>query len=62
MQKQEKFLSEGHRSKNDKIFCVKKIKVPFGIGHPPPTYQIKSICMCKGSGVPNLKTELNYLD
>ena len=31
MQKQENFISEGHRS----TFCI---KVPFGIGHPPHLY------------------------
>ena len=34
MQKQEKILSEGHRSNKDKKFWVQNIKVPFGIGHP----------------------------
>ena len=34
MQKQENFLSEGHRSKKDRIFWVQNIKVPFGIGYP----------------------------
>ena len=34
MQKQEKLLSEGDRSKKDKKFWVQNIKVPFGIGHP----------------------------
>ena len=55
MQKQENFLFKGHRS----IFCI---KVPFGIGHPPPTHQIQSICVWEGSGVPNLQMEFNYLD
>ena len=36
--------------------------MPFGIGHPPPTHQTKSICVQEGAGVPNLQTELNYLD
>ena len=35
--------------------------MPFGIGHPP-THQTWSICVQEGSGVPNLQTELNYLD
>ena len=39
VQKQEKFLSEAHRSKKDVLFLVQNIKVPFGIGHPPPTHQ-----------------------
>ena len=35
----------------------------FGIGDPPPaTHQTQSICVQEGSGVPNLQTELNYLD
>ena len=56
VQKQEKRIFEGHRS----TFCI---KVPFGIEHPPPpTHQMQSICMQKGSGVPNLQIELNYLD
>ena len=38
MQKQEKNLSEGHRSKKDVLFWFQNIKVPFGIGHPPPTH------------------------
>ena len=61
----------GSSGKNRKIFywrvtgallCVKNIKVPFGIGHPPPTHQTYSICVQEGSEVPNLQTELNYLD
>ena len=55
MQKQEIFLFEGYRS----IFCI---KVPFGIGHPPPTHQMQSICVWEGSWVPNLQMEFNYLD
>ena len=35
--------------------------MPFGIGHPP-THQTLSICVEDSSGVPNLQTELNYLD
>ena len=34
MQKQEKYLLEGHRSNKDVTFWVENIKVPFGIGHP----------------------------
>ena len=34
MQKQEKFLSEGDKSKKDKIFGFQNIKVSFGIGQP----------------------------
>ena len=41
---------------------MSKTKVPFGIGHPPPTHQTWFICVQEGSGVPNLQTELNYLD
>ena len=40
VQKQETFLLEGHRSEKDVLFWVPNIKVPFGIGHPPPTLQI----------------------
>ena len=43
------------------LFWVKNIKVPFGIGHPPPTHQTYSIFVQEGSGVTNLQTELNYL-
>ena len=44
------------------LFWVKNIKVPFGIGHPP-TYTLNLVYMYAGSsGVPNLQTELNYLD
>ena len=46
---------EGHRS----TFCI---KVPFGIGHPPPTHQMQSTCVWEGSRVPNLQMEFNYLD
>ena len=38
------------------------IKMPFGIGHPPPTHQLQSTCVGEGSRVPNLQTEFNYLD
>ena len=34
----------------------------FGIGHPPPIHQLQSTCVGKGSRVPNLQTESNYLD
>ena len=44
------------------LFGVKNIKMPFVIGHPPPTHQSSTICVQEGSGVPNLQTELNYLD
>ena len=46
---------EGHRS----TFWI---KMPFGIGHPPPTHQLQSTCVGEGSRVPNLQTEFNYLD
>ena len=55
MQKQGKNFFEGHRS----TFWI---KMPFGIGHPPPTHQLQSTCMGEGSRVPNLQTEFNYLD
>ena len=55
MQKQEKFFFKGHWS----TFCI---KMPFGIGHPPPTHQLQSTCVGEGSRVPNLQTEFNYLD
>ena len=29
---------------------------------PQPTHQHHSICVQEGAGVPNLQTELNYLD
>ena len=41
---------EGHRS----TFWI---KMPFGIGHPPPTHQLQSTCVGEGSRVPNLQTE-----
>ena len=50
-----KLFFEGHRS----TFCI---KMPFGIGHPPPTHQLQSTCVWEGSRVPNLQTEFNYLD
>ena len=50
-----KFFFEGHRS----TFWI---KMPFGIGHPPPTHQLQSTCVGEGSRVPNLQTEFNYLD
>ena len=55
VQKQEKIVFEGHRS----TFWI---KMPFGIGHPPPTHQLQSTCVGEGSRVPNLQTEFNYLD
>ena len=43
------------------LLCIKNIKVLFGIGHPH--LHIKPSLYCAGgSGVPNLQTELNYLD
>ena len=38
------------------------IKLSFGIGHPPPIYQMQCICVGEGSRVPNLQMEFNYLD
>ena len=55
VQKQDIFFFEGHRS----TFWI---KMPFGIGHPPPTHQLQSTCVGEGSRVPNLQTEFNYLD
>ena len=49
------FFFKGHQS----FFCI---KMPFGIGHPPPTHQLQSTCVWEGSRVPNLQTEFNYLD
>ena len=46
---------EGHRS----TFWI---KMPFGIGHPPPTHQLQSTCVGEGSRVPNLQMEFNYLN
>ena len=44
------------------LLCIKNIKVPFGIGHPP-TYTSNLVFMCAGGfRVPNLQTELNYLN
>ena len=50
-----KKFSTGHRSN----FWIKH---SFGIGHPPPIYQMQCICVGEGSRVPNLQTEFNYLD
>ena len=50
-----KKISTGHRSS----FLI---KLSFGIGHPPPIYQMQCICVGEGSRVPNLQTEFNYLD
>ena len=58
MQEQEKFLSKGHRS----TFLGEKHNVPFGIGHHPHLHIEPSLCVQEGLGVPNLQTELNYLD
>ena len=46
------FFFQGHQSP----FCI---KMPFGIGHPPPTHQMQSTCVWEGSRVPNLQTEFN---
>ena len=53
--KTRKIFFEGHRS----TFCI---KMPFGIGHPPPTHQMQSTCVWEGSRVPHLQTEFNYLN
>ena len=50
-----KKFSAGHRSSFS-------IKLSFGIGHPPPIYQMQCICVGEGSRVPNLQMEFNYLD
>ena len=55
MQKQENCFFEGHQS----TFWI---KMPFAIGHPPPTHQFQSTCVGEGSRVPNLQMEFNYLD
>ena len=55
MQKRGKIFSTGHRSSSS-------IKLSFGIGHPPPIYQMQCICGGEGSRVPNLQTEFNYLN
>ena len=55
MEKQGKIFFEGHWS----TFWI---KMPIGIGHPPPTHQLQSTCVGEGSRVPNLQTEFNYLD
>ena len=39
-----------------------KHKSPIWDSTLPPTHQTQSICVQEGSGVPNLQTELNYLD
>ena len=39
---------EGHWS----TFCI---KMPVGIGHPPPTHQLQSTCVREGARVPNLQ-------
>ena len=44
------------------LLCIKNIKVPFEIGHPP-TYTSNLVYMCAGRfRGQNLQTELNYLD
>ena len=53
--KPEKKIFEGHWS----TFCI---KMPFGIGHPPPTHQMQSTCVRGGSRVPNLQMEFNHLN
>ena len=49
------FFFKGHQS----TFCI---KMPFWIGHPPPTHQIQSTCVWEGSRVPNFQMEFNYLN
>ena len=50
-----KKIFKGHRS----TFCI---KVPFGIGQPPPTHQMQSTCVWEDSRVPNPQMEFNYLN
>ena len=57
MQEQEKFLLEGHRN----TFLGQKHKSAIWDG-TPPTYTLNLVYMCEDLGVPNLQTELNYLD
>ena len=64
---QSKYGLMGSSAKTGKIFfeghwSTLWIKMPFGIGHPPPTHQLQSTCVEEGSRVPNLQTEFNYLD
>ena len=49
-----KNISTGHRSS----FSIKFL---FGIGHPPPIYQMQCICVGEVSRVPNLQRAFNYL-
>ena len=60
MQKQEKFLLEGHRS----TFLGQKHKSAIWdrTPPPPPTHQTWSICVQEGLGIPNLQTELIYFE
>ena len=45
------------------LFWVKNIKVPFVIGHPHPHIKPSLYMWCaEGFRVPNLQTELKYLD
>ena len=46
-----KFFIGGLQEQKICPFWVQNIKVPFGIGHPPPTHQTQSICVYEGSGV-----------
>ena len=55
MEKQENFISEGHRS----TFLHKSAIW----NRTPPTYTSNAVlCVREGSRVPNLQTEFNYLD
>ena len=54
MQKQENFLSEGHRSKKD-------IKVPFRIGYPHLHIKF-SLYVCRRVQGSQILKQLNYLD
>ena len=63
---QPKYGLMGSSAKTEKFFLGSQeyflYKRPFGIGHPPPTHQMQSICVWEGSRVPNLQTEFNYLN
>ena len=58
VQKQEKFLLRVTGA----LLCIKNIKVPFGIGHPP-TYTSNLVYMCAGGfRGPKSLNRMNYLD
>ena len=65
---QSKYGLMGSSAKTGKFFFLRVTgalfgkKRKFGIGHPPPSHQLKCTCVGEGSRVPNLQTEFNYLD